>query len=405
MILTEQHIVKSEEWRPWCVKAKNLYNQALYYWRQSMFKKIEYFSEYELIGLFREFDEETFRALPSHCGQEVITGLFNNAKSWQRSRAEWQKSPSKFLGRPKLPKYKKELSILSFTPNQVKLKNGFIHFPKMIGISPMKTNIPNIKSCRVIPKSNHFVVEFTYEVQEKPLKSDNGKAMGVDLGLSNLAACFSNTDRSIVINGKPLKSINQFYNKRKAQLQSKLKEKTHTSKRIERLTFRRNQKIKNYIHHASKFIIEEAKTQDITKIVIGNNINWKQEISIGKRNNQNFVSIPHATLIEKVKYKAKLEGIDFQETEESYTSKCSFLDMEKIGKSENYVGRRTKRGLFRTSKNLYINADCNGAGNILRKVIGDFKVNDSIVRAVVAPSKIRIFEQNILKPKTFINNF
>ena len=405
MQLTEQHIIKTEEWKPWCIKAKNLYNQALYYWRQSMFKKIEYFTEYELTALFREFDEENFRELPSHCGQLVITEVFNNARNWQRARAEWRKNPNKFSGRPRLPRYKKELSTLRFTPNQVKLKNGFIHFPKMIKIPPIKTSIPNVKFCRVVPKSNHFLVEFTYEVQEKTSKPYNGNAMGIDLGLNNFATCFSNSGRSIIINGRPLKSINQFYNKRRSKLQSKLEVGTYTSKRIERITFKRNQKIKNYIHHASKKIISEAISQNITKIVVGNNSSWKQGIRIGKTTNQNFVSIPHATLIEKIKYKAKLEGIEFEKTEESYTSKCSFLDMEKIGKSENYVGKRTKRGLFRTSNNIYINADCNGGGNILRKVIGDFEINDSIVRAVVAPSRICVFKQNTLKPKTFINIF
>jgi putative transposase len=400
MQLTEQHIVKTEEWKPWCVKAKNLYNQALYYWRQSMFKKIEYFTEYELLGLFREFKEENFIELPSHCGQEVIKNLFKNIKSWQKARKEYEKNPSKFLGKPKLPKYKKELSILSFNNCQVKLKNGFIHFPKMIGIAPMKTNITNVQLCRIVPKSNHFVVEFIYNVQEKQLKINNN-FLGIDLGLNNLATCLSNGGKAIIINGKPLKAINQLYNKRVSELKSKLKENIHTSKRIEKLTFKRNNKIKNYIHHASKYIIESANSQNISKIVIGNNVNWKQDISIGKRNNQNFVNIPHATLINQLRYKAKLNGIDFKETEESYTSKCSFLDMEKIGKNENYLGRRTKRGLFRTTTGLFINADCNGAGNILRKVVGDFKMNDSIVRAVVAPCKINIFEQNILKTKTF----
>jgi len=223
MQLVEQHIIKSDEWYHWCVKAKNLYNQSLYYWRQSIFRNIQYFSEYELLGLYREFKEDSFMELPSHCGQEIIKILFKNIKSWQKARKEYEKNPSKFLGRPRLPKYKKEVSILSFNSGQIRLKDGYVHFPKKIGISPIKTNITNINSCRIIPKSNHFVVEFVYTIEEKKTQEYNGKAMGVDLGLNNLATCVSTTGKGFIINGKPLKSINQFYNKRKAFLQSKLK--------------------------------------------------------------------------------------------------------------------------------------------------------------------------------------
>lgn len=302
MQLVEQHIIKSTEWYDWCVKAKNLYNQSLYYWRQSIFGNIQYFSEYELLGLFREFKEENFMQLPSHCGQEVIKTLFKNIKCWQRSRKEYKKNPSKFLGKPKMPKYKKEVSVLSFTNFQVKLKNGYIHFPKKIGIAPMKTNIPNINNCRIIPKSNHVVVEFVYTIDDVKLKEYNGKAIGIDTGLNNLAFCLSTTGKGFIINGKPLKAINQFYNKRKAALQSKLKPNVYTSKRIERLTLSRNNKVKNYIHQASREIVNEAVDLDVTKIIIGNNKNWKQEINLGKKTNQKFVSIPHSQLIEKIEY-------------------------------------------------------------------------------------------------------
>ena len=399
MKLVEQHIVKGEEWRPWCVKAKNLYNQALYYWRQSIFKNIEYFTEYELTGLFTEFQEENFRALPSNTSQQIIKNLFKNIKSWQKARKEWQKHPEKFLGIPKLPKYKKELSELHFTTNQVKFKDGFVHFPKMVGISPMKTNIPNIKHCRVIPKSNHFVVEFVYEFKEQELKPENGKTLGIDLGMNNLATCISTTGKGFIVNGRPIKSINQFYNKRVSKLKSNLKEKVYTSKRIERLTHRRNQKIKNYIHHASKFIVKVAEDEAITKIIIGNNKNWKADINLGKKTNQNFVLIPLSHLIEKIEYKAKKVGISTILTEESYTSKCSALDLEPIQKHENYVGRRVKRGLFRVSNGSLINADINGACNIIRKVAEkDFRV-DSVWSSAVMPSRVNVFNEAYCKTK------
>jgi putative transposase len=156
MQLVEKHILKSQEYKDLCVKAKNLYNQALYYWRQSMFKKIEYFTEYELTGLFAEFNEENYRALPIQTSQQIIKLLFKNIKSWQKSRKEYEKNPSKFLGKPKLPKYKKDLSIAIFSNQQIKLKNGFIHFPKQANLSPLKTKVDNVCQVRVVPNINHL---------------------------------------------------------------------------------------------------------------------------------------------------------------------------------------------------------------------------------------------------------
>ena len=393
MQLTERHIIKDDRFKDCCVKAKEFYNQCLYYWRQSIFGNIQYFSEFELVGLMQEFNDEKFRALPANTSQQIIKNLFKNTKSWQKSRKEYAKNPSKFLGRPKIPKYKKELSELYFTSNQVKLKNGFIHFPKMLGVKPIKTKITNIDCCRVIPKNNHFIVEFVYTVADTERKEYNGNAIGIDLGLNNLAALVSTTGESTIINGRPLKSINAFYNKKKSDLQSKLKQGTFTSKRIERLTFNRNNKINDYVHKASRFIVNEAGKLDVTKIVIGNNNNWKQGINLGKRNNQNFVSIPFSHLIEKIEYKAKMVGIETIVTEESYTSKCSSYDLEPIQKHETYVGKRTKRGLFRTEQNKYVNADANGATNILRKVVPNtvHRNIDGIRSCVVQPYKIKTF--------------
>ncbi len=263
----------------------------------------------------------------------------------------------------------------------------------MIGIAPMKTKITNINCCRVIPKSNHFIVEFIYTIPDVIQKAYNDKAIGVDLGLNNLATNVSTTGVSFIINGRPLKSINAFYNKKKANLQSQLNSEVFTSKRIERLTLKRNNKIKDYVHKASRYIVNEASKLNVTKIVIGNNKNWKQNINLGKRNNQNFVSIPFSHLIEKIEYKAKMVGIETIVIEESYTSKCSSYDLESIQKHDNYVGKRTKRGLFRTKENKYINADANGATNILRKVVSNTVYNhiDEIRSCVVQPNKIKTF--------------
>ena len=314
MQLTEQHIIKSNEWRHWCVKAKDLYNQSLYYWRQSVFGEIESFSEYELLGLYREFKDENFTKLPSHCGQEVLRSLFKNIKSWQRAKKEYVANPHKFTEKPRMPKYKKDLYMLGFNNMQVVLKNGYMHFPKMIGVSPIKTKIPNgskLGACRVVPKSNHFVVEFVYNVDDIEQNNCNGNYLGVDLGLNNFTTCTSNNGKSFIISGRPIKSINQFYNKRKAELQKKLplhpkttttnrghRLQVKTSKAISKLGLNRHNKIKNYIHHTSKFIINKCKEYSINTIIIGKNEQWKCNINLGKRTNQNFVLIPYQKLIE-----------------------------------------------------------------------------------------------------------
>lgn len=201
----------------------------------------------------------------------------------------------------------------------------------------------------------------------KDLMPDNGNYLGIDIGLDNLASCVSNNGSCFIINGRPLKSINQYYNKRLAFLKSKLKDNKQISKQIRSLTNKRNNKIKDYLHKASRILINHVVSNGINTIIIGHNKYWKQEINIGKRNNQNFVSIPFNMFISMISYKATLEGVNVKIVEESYTSKCSFLDNERICKHESYKGRRTKRGLFKTSFGKIINADINGAFNIIRK--------------------------------------
>jgi putative transposase len=195
--------------------------------------------------------------------------------------------------------------------------------------------------------------------------------------IDNLATIGSNVLRPQIINGKPLKSINQHYNKQKAHLQSILETTNkHTnqksSKRIQSITNNRNNKIKDFLHKASRYIVNHAVSNQINTIVIGYNKGWKQEINIGSKNNQNFVSIPFHTFLTQLQYKTKLEGINVVVHEESYTSKCSFLDNEPLKKHDAYLGKRVKRGLFCSSSGKKINADVNGSLNILRKVVGDF---------------------------------
>ena len=183
----------------------------------------------------------------------------------------------------------------------------------------------------------------------------------------------SNVVKPFSINGKPLKSINQYYDKEKARLQAHLKCNKKTSKRINSITNIRNNKVKDYLHKSSREIVNFLVSNNISTLIIGYNEEWKQNINLGRTNNQSFVNIPFYTFINQLDYKCKLEGINVILTEESYTSKCSFLDNESIEKHESYLGKRIKRGLFKSAEGKLINADLNGSLNILKKVVGEFE--------------------------------
>jgi IS605 OrfB family transposase len=217
----------------------------------------------------------------------------------------------------------------------------------------------------------------------------------IDLGLNNLVALTSNQPgfTPLLINGRPLKSINQFYNKRKAQLQSQVKRGRKTSSRIQRLTRWINQKVDNYLHHTSRLIVDLLIAKQIETLVIGKNVQWKTEIDLGKQTNQNFVSIPHARLIEMLEYKSRLVGIKVRVQEESYTSQSNFLGLDPIpvyGKTDKdavFSGKRIKRGLYKTSAGQLINSDINGSYNILRKAIPN-AFSNGIESCAVQPRRV-----------------
>ena len=193
----------------------------------------------------------------------------------------------------------------------------------------------------------------------------------VDLGINNLATLTTNLigDTPMVISGKVVKSYNQYYNKQVAHYKSilELQNGRKTSRRIRRLHLKRKLKIEDYMHKTSRYIVNQLVSKGVNTLIIGKNDGWKQDINIGKVNNQKFVQIPFESLISKLQYKCSLVGINVELINESYTSKCSFLDGETIEKHEEYVGKRIHRGLFRSAQGTLINADVNGSYNILRK--------------------------------------
>lgn len=375
MILVERHIIRKsnslyKELDMLCILSKNLYNYALYTVRQYYFENKKYINWININNQFIKIKQSDYYALPCKVSQQTLKMVDQNMKSFFKAiKAKNSK--------PRLPKYldkTKGRFLVTYTNQAIsktELTKGYISLSKTK--IRIKTKVQNVQQVRIVPQNNIIIVEILYKVDCKVNKSNVKKYCGVDFGLNNLMSCGFSEVRPMIVNGRPLKSINQHYNKKKAKLQSLLKNNKHTSNRISNLTIKRNNRINNYLHKASRIFINYLVSNDITDVVIGYNKEWKQGINIGRKNNQNFVNIPYYKLLNMITYKCELLGITVHITEESYTSKCSFLDNEDVCKHKEYKGKRIKRGLFKSSDERLINADINGALNILKKVIGKYQ--------------------------------
>ena len=391
MRLVERHIIKDNRFEDICLKSGLLYNYTLYLVRQGIFSG-NYLKEYELSTRLRRENQFDFRNLPCHVSQQVIKQVFQAISLWIKLKKDYERNPSKYRGKPKLPGYKKgkKQNMLVFTTSACRIKDGYIYFVKNI-VEPIKTNIERDKLCqvRIIPQATCYVVEVIYEKGESDLKLNKSNVLSIDLGLNNLCTCISNVgERPFIVNGKIVKSFNQWCNKKKAKLMSFIGDKG-TSKRLRWLNNRRNLWIEDKIHKISRHIVDYCIKHDIGNIVIGLNKGWKQNINLGKKINQKFVEIPFSKLIDKITYKAKLVGINVQTIEESYTSKVDHLAFESLRKHNVYLGKRIKRGLFQSSTNKLLNADVNGAIGIGRKVFDDSYVS-KIIDSGLAFNPVRV---------------
>src|SRR5260370_10538263 len=403
MQLTEQHIIDRTDPRYSVIDAaafasKNLYNAANYEIRQAYIFEGRYLSYTEMDK--RMQSHEAYRALPAKVAQQVLRQLDQCWQAFFEARKAYRQDPSKFLGEPKIPKYKdkaKGRNLLVYTDQAISrtgVKRGLI-CPSMLPIE-VKTNQTSIDQVRIVPRHGYYVVEVIYERQVQQADVNPDLCAGMDLGITNLAAIASNKPGFVprLVNGRPLKAMNQWYNKRMAQLQKKLG-KTGTTHQMEQLTNKRNRRINHALHTASKRIIDLLVKEGIGTLIIGKNDGWKQEVEMGKRNNQNFVLIPHARFIDMLTYKAELVGIQVIITEESYTSKASFLDLDPLPvrdptrtEEPKFSGRRVKRGLYRASGERYLNADINGAYNIIRKGKPDAFTPNGVADYVVHPARM-----------------
>lgn len=376
----EKHIIKSNNkyynmLDEFCFKSKNLYNQANYIIRQEFINNGKWIRYNELDKILKkENNDYDYRNMPSSTtSQQCLRLLDKNWTSFFRAIKDYNKNPNKYSGRPKLPKYKSKngRNILILTYTNCKINKGIIKFPKTFKGFYLKTKVNNLQQVRFIPKDKYIVVEVVYKVDDVEELIDNGRYVGIDLGIDNFVTITNNCGLvPLVMNGKGLKSINQYYNKQMAHYKSIAKRvnKLDYTNRMRRLTLKRNNKVEDYIHKASRFIVDYCRNNEINTIIIGNNKNWKQNSKMSKRVNQNFINIPYYNFIQKVQYKAEDFGIQVIVTEESYTSGTSFLDNE-LPIKENYnKSRRKHRGLFISNEGIKINADVNGSYQIIKKV-------------------------------------
>ena len=390
MILTERHIIKCNsleysELDNLCFLSKNLYNTALYRIKQHYFNTGKYLNRFQLINELTKEKQVDYIALPRKVSQQVIYQVDQNMQSFFKLLK--LKNKGDYSNKVSLPYYKEKdgRNLLIFTNQAISKKqletNKLIKFGKKIQTT-IQTKQEFIQQVRIVPHGHDYiVVEVLYNKPELLLKSDNQRYMSIDLGINNLCTLGTNCKEinNIIINGKPVKSINQYYNKKYAEyksIQSKSKCKTAYTNKLRTLRIKRENKLNDYLHKTSRYIVNHLVSNNINTLIIGYNKEWKQETNIGKVNNQKFIQIPYYKLVNQLQYKCKLEGINVIIQEESYTSKSSFIDNDFIPTFKSttalnykFSGKRVKRGLYKSLSGMVINADLNGSLNILKKAV------------------------------------
>ncbi len=377
---------REKEWQKPVDQRKEIKDATLFQSPSSQHKWVPYGF---WVGLFKASKNEDYLPLPSQVNQQIMKMVFQKWKSFFASLKDYQVNPHKYTGRPKLPKYapKNGRKTCLFSNQVCKVKdNKFLKFPHIkeklnIGKLGLRGKLQQV---RIVPSYGEYTVEVVMEEAEKePVELDEKHVMGIDLGINCFATMVDNTGSSpVIIKGKTKKSINQYYHKQRAHYYRILRhghgpnEGSFHSKRLQRLDRKRHHRLKDYFHKASYLMVQLALERKISTIVIGVNKGWKEEVKIRKQDKQHFKALPHKMLIHMIEYKAEQYGIKVHRQEESYTSKASLVDMDDLPVYEKGVathvvfsGRRIKRGLYRTKENMYIHADVNAAGNIIRKVV------------------------------------
>jgi len=366
-----------------CHQTKNLYNRANYLCKQHLQQQGTSYAYYGLDKRLKT--EECYKVLPAHTAQHTLKLLIRNWKAFFQARKEWKQQPRKFFGPPRPPHYKPSdgETVAIISNQQAKIRNGHLVLPKKIPFT-IKTRLKatdNLREVRVIPRGVGYTVEIIYLKHIPKQVQKNTKRKGaLDLGLTNLVTFVDNIgSRPIIIKdeGKGIKSIMQYYLKRISQLQEQYaqqqrvileqKNKLRYGPAYYRIKEKWRRKVKDCLHHLSKFLVNLWQQRGLHTIYIGYNPGWKQQLRLRKKTTQLFVIVPFHKLLSLLKYKTEEKGIVIELVDESYTSKCSFLDDEPAQKHSIYAGTRVNRGLFQSAQGQLINADVNAAYNILVK--------------------------------------
>lgn len=374
-----------EELLRWCRVSKDLYNQALYTWMQAMHQgEPRFLNYYDLNAISQNtYNLEgtiNYRLLKAQVAQQTIKLAVNAIKAYFKVMKDYKRHQDKYTGRPHMPNYlpRNGYFLLTYSNQSCSIRAGYIVLSKSLKLhipqfSKYESVLSAFQQVRIIPKKTHMKVEIVYERAGKALMLDENRYASIDLGLNNLVTMVTDFSEPVIYNGKPIKALNQQFNKSLAKYRSLLEKNNgkKNSKRIEHIYAKRVNRMDDLMHKVSRHIVDSLERNNVGTLVCGCNKGWKDSINLDKRNNQQFVQIPHAWLISMLRYKYAMSGIRFIENEESYTSKCDALALEPVCKHESYLGKRVYRGMFQSSIGRILNADVNGALNILRKVVGD----------------------------------
>lgn len=390
-----------------CSESKKLANCGIYYARQLYFKTGKIPGRVELHRLLKS--NPHFQSLYSHVAQQTLTSVAESFSSFiGLLKGVAQGTVEQY---PRLPSYKKNsLKLATFPASDIKLKGGLLRFPlggkvkAWFGIDafylPMPSNLDynSLREIRILPRNGCFYAEFVYKVESPTADTDSSRVLGIDHGLNNWLTCVSNCGTSFIVDGLHLKSLNQWYNKQISTLKES-KPQGFWSNKLAAITEKRNRQMRDAVNKAARIVINHCLDNRIGTVVFGWNKRQKDGSNIGRVNNQKFVQIPTGKLKDRIAQLCGQYGIHFQETEESYTSRASFIDDDIlpvfVAKPEGWKasGKRVKRGLYWTALNQYINADCNGACNIIKKVATTLGLSLEGVGsgALITPLRVRLW--------------
>jgi len=398
-----------------CQQAGKLYNNGVYFARQMFFKTGKLLAgKFDLA--FEPSVSKTLiaQSLPSTPMQQTLMSVTEAFKSFKELRERYFKGQLHF--KPKPPDYLRGPKLFKIAyPNsggqKPTLVNGQVRFSlgltvkRWFGISefflPMPSNIDysRVKEFTILPNNGAFYLEMSYEVEKQKHELDVNQALSIDLGTAdNLAACVDTLGNSLLVDARAMKAMNQLWNK-KVSTRKEGKPEAYWDNWLDRVTRKRNHQMRDGINKAAKLIIDHCLKYGIGTLVIGWNEGFKSNVDMGRLNNQKFVQMPLGKLKDRLKQLCELHGIRYQETEESYTSKASYLDgdsLPKYGeKPEGWKasGKRIKRGLYRSAKGLIVNADLNGAANILTKVASNLSLDLGLLgrRSLTTVARVRLW--------------